>query len=223
MCVCMSGTPHKSLLPADVAAYAAAMSRETAVQRALREETAKHPLARMQISADQGAFLALLVRILGAKRCLEVGTFMGYSALAVALALPDGGRLIACDRSDEWTQVARRAWGEAGVSHKVELRLGAAADTLRALVDEAPGAFDLVFVDADKSGYDTYYERALVLLRPGGVVAFDNVLWSGAVTRPSTDADTEALRALNAKLFADERVDTSFLTLGDGLLLARKR
>lgn len=223
MCVCMSGTPHKSLLPADVAAYAAAMSREIPVQRALREETAKHPLARMQISADQGAFLGLLVRLLGAKRCLEVGTFMGYSALAVALALPDDGHLIACDRSDEWTQVARRAWAEAGVAHKVELRLGLAADTLRALVDEAPGTFDLVFVDADKSSYDTYYESALSLLRPGGVVAFDNVLWSGAVTRPSTDTDTEALRALNVKLFGDDRVDTSFLTLGDGLLLARKR
>jgi predicted O-methyltransferase YrrM len=223
MCLCMSGTPHKSLLPADVAAYAAAMSRETDVQRALREETAKHPLARMQISADQGAFLGLLVRLLGAKRCLEVGTFMGYSALAVALALPDDGRLIACDRSNEWTQVARRAWAEAGVAHKVELRLGLAADTLRALVEEERGAFDLVFVDADKSNYDTYYESALSLLRPGGVVAFDNVLWSGAVTRPSTDTDTEALRALNVKLFGDDRVDTSFLTLGDGLLLARKR
>ncbi|HQY62880.1 MAG: class I SAM-dependent methyltransferase [Myxococcales bacterium] len=219
----MSKSPHKSLLPAEIAAYAAAMSRETEVQRALREETAKHPLARMQISADQGAFLGMLVRLLGATRCLEVGTFMGYSALAVALALPDHGRLVACDRSDEWTQVARRAWADAGVAHKVDLRLGPAEATLRALVDTARDGLDLVFVDADKSAYDTYYELSLSLLRPGGVVAFDNVLWSGAVTRPSSDADTEALRALNAKLFADARVDTSFLTLGDGLLLARKR
>lgn len=219
-------SPHKSLLPAEIAAYAAAMSRETDVQRALREETARHPLARMQISADQGAFLGLLVHILGAKRCLEVGTFMGYSALAVALALPEDGRLIACDRSDEWTTTARRAWAEAGVAHKVELRLGDAPETLRGLLATERGAFDLVFVDADKAAYDTYYESALALLRPGGVVAFDNVLWHGAVTRPSSegdDDDTHALRALNAKVFADARVDPSFLTLGDGLLLARKR
>lgn len=214
---------HKSLLPEHVSAYVTAMSRESDALRELREETSRHPLARMQISADQGTFLAFLVRLLGARRALEVGTFTGYSALAVALALPDDGVLVACDVSEEWTSVARRYWARAGVAHKIDLRLAPASSTLRALLPSARGTFDFAFVDADKGGYDDYYERSLELLRPGGVVAFDNVLWSGKVTSPSDDPDTAALRALNEKVFHDERVDASMLTIGDGLLLARKR
>ena len=213
---------HKSLLPEHVSTYVAAMSRETDTARALREETSRHPMARMQISPDQASFLAFLVRTLGARRCLEVGTFTGYSALAVALALPADGTIVACDLSEEWTTVARRYWELAGVSHKIDLRLAPAASTLRAMIPGAQGTFDFAFVDADKGGYDDYYELSLTLLRRGGVVAFDNVLWSGQVTRPSDDADTNALRALNEKIFHDERVDASLLTIGDGLLLARK-
>jgi len=215
---------HKSLLPDPVAAYVVAHSRETAEQRALREETQALPQARMQISPDQGAFLGLFVKAIGAKRCLEIGTFTGYSALATALALPEGGKLVACDVSTTWTDVARRYFERAGVAHKVDLRIGDARETLAGLVASGEaGTYDFAFVDADKSSYATYFERCLELLRPGGVVGFDNMLWSGEVTRPSTDADTEALRALNATIFADPRVDASLLTIGDGLLLARKR
>lgn len=215
---------HKSLLPAHVDAYVAAHSRETPEQRALREETRAMPQARMQISPDQGAFLALFVRAIGAKKCLEVGTFTGYSALATALALPDDAKLVACDVSTTWTDVARGYFARAGVAHKVDLRIGDARETLAALVAGGEKeTFDFAFVDADKSSYGTYFERCLELLRPGGVVAFDNVLWSGEVTTASTDVDTAALRALNDAVFADPRVDASLLTIGDGLLLARKR
>jgi caffeoyl-CoA O-methyltransferase len=189
-----------------------------------RNETAKLSNAMMQIGSDQGAFMALLVKLIGAKRYLEVGTFTGYSALAVALALPADGKIVACDVSKEFTDKARGFWKEAGVEDKIDLRLGPGLDTLAKLAasDEAP--FDFAFIDADKSNYDGYYEYALKLVRPGGLIALDNMLWSGAVANPKvTDADTTALRALNAKIHADERVDMVLAAIGDGVMLARKR
>lgn len=199
--------------------------REPTVLRELREETARHPMAVMQISPEQGQFMAFLVRLTGARRAVEVGTFTGYSALAVALALPDDGRLVACDVSAEYTAVGRPYWARAGVAHKIDLRLAPARDTLDALLaDGAAGTIDFAFVDADKPGYDAYYERLLVLLRPGGLLLFDNTLWDGKVADPAVDdADTRALRALNDKLHHDERVDLSMLPVGDGLTLVRKR
>jgi predicted O-methyltransferase YrrM len=200
-------------------------TRETPVQRRLREETAVLPHARMQIGPDQAALLALLVRLTGARRVLEVGTFTGYSALALASALPEDGRLITCDVSAEWTAVARRHWQEAGVAGRVELRLGPAVGTLAELLRAGgAGSFDLAFIDADKPSYDAYYEACLRLLRPGGLVLVDNALWSGAVADPSAnDPETEALRALNEKVRDDPRVEACLLTVGDGVLLARKR
>ncbi|HST28945.1 MAG TPA: class I SAM-dependent methyltransferase, partial [Rudaea sp.] len=190
----------------------------------LREETAKLPQAGMQIGPDQAAFLALLVRATGAKRCIEVGTFTGMSALAVASALPDDGKLVCCDISEEWTSIARRYWNEAGVGARIDLRLAPALDTLHDLAKTARGKFDFAFIDADKSGYDAYYEACLELLRPGGLVVLDNMLWSGKVADPNVhDADTNAIRALNAKIHADQRVDATLITLGDGVMLARKR
>jgi predicted O-methyltransferase YrrM len=198
--------------------------REHPAQAALRAATAPHPHAGMQISPDQAQFMALLVKLLGARRAIEVGVFTGYSALAVALALPDDGRLLACDISDEYTRVGRPFWQQAGVAQKIDLRLAPALATLDAqLADGAAGRFDFAFIDADKSGYDAYYERCLLLLRPGGLIAIDNTLWSGAVARPAQDADTEALQRLNAKLHLDQRIDLSLLPIGDGLTLARKR
>lgn len=199
--------------------------REPEVMRRLREETAGLPGADMQIAPEQGQFMALLVELMGARRCLEVGTFTGYSALAVACALPEDGRLVACDVNEKTTAVARRYWQEAGVAGKIDLRLGPAAETLSALLAEgAAGSFDFVFIDADKTGYDTYYEQALKLLRRGGLVAIDNVLWGGAVTNSyADDADTRAIRTLNAKIALDQRVSCSLLPLGDGLTLALKR
>jgi caffeoyl-CoA O-methyltransferase len=199
--------------------------REPDVLVRLRAETARLPAAGMQISPEQGQFMALLVRLLGARRCLEVGTFTGYSALACALALPPDGRLVTLDISPEWTAIARRHWLEAGVADRIELRLGPAAGSLLALLAEgAADSFDFAFIDADKTGYDGYYERVLQLVRPGGLIALDNVLWSGRVADPNAqDADTIALRALNRKLHADPRVDLSMLPLGDGLTLARRR
>jgi caffeoyl-CoA O-methyltransferase len=168
--------------------------------------------------------MALLVRLIGARRAIEIGVFTGYSALAVALALPDDGRLLACDISDEYTRVGRPFWQQAGVARKIDLRLAPALATLDAqLAEGAAGGFDFAFIDADKSGYDAYYERCLLLLRPGGLIAIDNTLWSGAVARPAQDADTEALQRLNAKLHLDQRIDLSLLPIGDGLTLARKR
>jgi len=179
----------------------------------------------MQISPDQGQFMALLVRLIGARRCLEIGTFTGYSALAVALALPADGRVVCCDVSEEYTAVARRAWASAGVVGKIDLHLAPARVTLDKLRAEGRrGSFDFAFIDADKENYDHYYEAALELVRIGGVIAIDNVLWSGAVIDPKKqDADTKALRALNRKLRDDQRVDISMLPLGDGLTLARIR
>ena len=179
----------------------------------------------MQIGPDEGALLALLVRLIGAKRTIEVGTFTGYSALSVAQALPEGGKVIACDVSEEWTAVARRYWREAGLADRIELRLGPAAETLKALLEAGgAGSFDFAFIDADKSGYDAYYELCLRLIRPNGLIAVDNVLWSGAVVESKKrDADTAALRALNLKIRDDARVDAALLTVGDGLMLVRKR
>ena len=199
--------------------------REPPLLRALREETAQMRDHSMQIAPEQGQFMALLARLIGARRCIEVGVFTGYSSLSVALALPDDGRLVACDVSEEWTSIARRYWKKAGVEKKIDLRLGPALDTLDTLVSlRQSGRFDFAFIDADKGNYNTYYERALVLLRPGGLVAIDNTLWSGRVADPSVDdPDTSAIRAFNAKLLTDMRVDLSMLPMGDGLTLARKR
>jgi predicted O-methyltransferase YrrM len=199
--------------------------RESDLLRRLREETARLPGAGMQISPEQGQFMALLVRLMGARRCLEIGTFTGYSALAVAEALPADGRLVACDLNAETTAVARRYWQEAGVAGRIDLRLAPALETLDALLAEgAAGSFDFAFIDADKANYDGYYERALKLLRNGGLIAVDNVLWGGAVINPEdSDPDTLAIRALNAKIKSDQRVSCSLLPLGDGLMLALKR
>ena len=191
----------------------------------LRQETQAMPMGGMQISPDQGQFMGLLVELIGAKRIVEVGTFTGYSSIAMALALPADGRLIACDVSDEFTSIARRYWREAGVADKIELRLGPAVATLdEMLAAGEAGCFDMAFIDADKENYDAYYERCLQLLRPGGLILIDNVLWGG---RPADvneqDESTVAIRALNAKIHADERVTASLLSIGDGLTLARKR
>ena len=199
--------------------------REHDALRRLREETARMSEANMQIAPEQGQFMALLVQLLNARKTLEVGVFTGYSSLAVALALPADGRVVACDVSEEWTRIARRYWREAGVADKIDLRLAPALDTLDALLrDGQAGTFDFAFIDADKSNYDGYYERALELVRAGGLVLIDNVLWSGRVADPAAgDEDTAAIRALNRKLHADERVALSLVPLADGLTLALKR
>ena len=200
-------------------------SRETPVRQRLRAETATLPQAGMQIGADQGALMALLIRLTGARRALEVGTFTGYSALAVAEALPPDGRLVTCDISEEWTAIARRYWREAELHGKIELRLGNARATLAALREESgDGSFDFAFIDADKSGYDHYYEACLQLVGPGGLILIDNVLWSGKVADPGVqDPDTSAIRALNAKIATDPRVEACLLTVGDGVMVARKK
>lgn len=199
--------------------------RDLPVLAKLRQETAGLSNAGMQISPDQGQFMALLAKLTGAKKVLEVGVFTGYSSLVVALALPAEGRIVACDISEEYTRMARRYWQEAGVAHKIDLRLGPAADTLAGLVAAGEaGRFDFAFIDADKENYLVYYEHALQLLRPGGLVLVDNVLWGGRPIDPEAkDESTEAIRAINAKMGRDERVDVSMLPVGDGLTLARKR
>ncbi len=191
----------------------------------LREETLQLPMARMQISVEQGQFMALLIQLTQAKRVLEVGVFTGYSALTVATALPPEGKLIACDVSEEWTSIGRRYWQEAGVAHKIDLRIAPAIETLDALLaDGQAGTFDFAFIDADKPNYDGYYERILKLLRPNGLLAIDNTLWSGQVADETVqDESTLALRALNSKLRDDPRVSLSVLPVGDGLTLALKR
>ena len=198
--------------------------REHSAQVALREATRAHPHATMQISPEQGQFMALLIRLLGARRAIEIGVFTGYSALSVALALPDDGKILACDISDEYTRVGVPHWQAAGVAHKIDLQLAPALTTLDARLSAGEqGQYDFAFIDADKSGYDAYYERCLRLLRSGGLIAIDNTLWSGKVADPAEDADTLALQALNSKLHRDARVDISMLPIGDGLTLARKR
>jgi len=199
--------------------------REPELLARLRAETAKLPRAGMQIAPEQGQFMGLLVELIGARRTLEIGVFTGYSSLSVALALPEDGKIIACDVSDEFTRVARRYWEEANVAHKIDLRLAPALETLAGLVKEGQaGAFDFAFIDADKEANDEYYERALTLLRPGGLIAVDNALWDGSVADDSNQSEsTKAIRALNQKVARDSRVSMSLLTIGDGLLLARKR
>ncbi len=199
--------------------------RDDKLLRRLRAETRRLPMGGMQISPEQGQFMALLVELLGAKTALEIGTFTGYSSLAVARALPDDGRLLCCDVSEEYTRVARKYWLEAGVAHKVTLELGPALATLDRLLKEGRGeSFDFAFIDADKTNYRHYYERCMALVRPGGLIAIDNVLWSGRVADAKRqDPDTRAIRAFNARLKRDGRVSLSMLPLGDGLSLALKR
>jgi predicted O-methyltransferase YrrM len=199
--------------------------REPEVLQQLRAQTQKMSMSQMQISPEQGQFMALLVEIIGAKKTLDIGTFTGYSALVVALALPAEGQVVACDINGEWTKIAKRFWELAGVAEKIDLRLAPALETLQSLLDSnAANTFDLAFIDADKVNYDGYYEKALQLLKPGGLVLIDNVLWSGAVADPSiNDQNTESLRQLNKKLHSDVRVSLSMLPIGDGLTVARKR
>ena len=199
--------------------------REPPILARLREETAQHPLANMQIAPEQGQFMALLVRLMEAKKCLELGVFTGYSALSVALALPPDGKLIACDVNEEWTSMAQRYWQEAGVAHKIALRIAPALETLdKLLTNGEAGSFDFVFIDADKENYANYYERSLELVRHGGLIVIDNVLWSGRVADPNEqDMDTVAIRRFNTKLHFDERIILSMLPLADGLTLAYKR
>jgi caffeoyl-CoA O-methyltransferase len=198
--------------------------REPEALRRQREATVQHPRSGMQTAPEQGQLLHLLTRLTGAKKTLEVGVFLGYSSTWVALALPAGGKIVACDWSEEYTAQARQLWREAGVEDKIDLRLGPALATLDRLIEEGDGgSFDFAFLDADRLNYANYYERALVLVRSGGLIAIDNVLWHGDVTDASkTDADTEAIRAFNRKLQADERVTLSLVPLGDGLTLACK-
>jgi predicted O-methyltransferase YrrM len=208
-------------LPEKIARYVLEHSvREPQILRELRAATASVPHSGMQIGADQGQFMALLVQAIGARRCLEIGTYTGYSALAVALALPEDGRIVCCDISEEWTAIAQRFWKKAGMEHKIELRLAPALETLKNL----KGPFDFVFIDADKGNYENYYEGCLPLVRRGGIIAVDNTLWSGWVADAKRrDDDTRALRAFNDKLHRDERVALSLLPLGDGVTLALKK
>jgi caffeoyl-CoA O-methyltransferase len=199
--------------------------REPELLRQLRAETAAMPEHDMQIAPEQGALMALLVELTGARRCLEVGTFTGYSSLSVALALPADGRLVCCDLSREWTDIARRYWTQAGVAGKIELRLGPALETLDAMVAEGlAGTFDFAFLDADKDNYPAYADRILTLLRRGGLMAIDNVFWGGEVAQPEVDnVSVRGIRELNRMLASDERVSLSMVPIADGLTLARKR
>jgi caffeoyl-CoA O-methyltransferase len=201
--------------------YLVAMgARETRLQRELRTETQKLPMAAMQIGPDQGALLQVLVRLMRAKRCIEIGTFTGYSALSVALALPPGGRIVCCDVSEEWTAIARRYWKKARVDKKIDLRIGPALETLKTL----KGSFDFAFIDADKPNYWNYYQRCLKLLRKGGLIAVDNTLWGGSVINPEKQSEsTRALRVFNERVAKDRRVDIALVPIGDGLTLAVKR
>ena len=198
--------------------------REPQILNLLRQETSLHPRGIMQISPEQGQFMALLVKLMGAKKTLEVGVFTGYSTLVVALALPADGKIIACDTNEEYTSIACRYWHRAGVSDKIDLHIGPAVETLDKLLAAGEAeTFDFAFIDADKSNYDNYYERALQLVRPGGLITVDNVLWSGKVADPTIeDNRTNKIRALNQKLHLDDRVTLSMLPIGDGLTLALK-
>lgn len=199
--------------------------RESDILRSLREETAAHSLSRMQIAPEQGQFMALLVQLLGATKTLEIGVFTGYSSLAVALALPPRGKIVACDINEDYTAVARSYWQRAGVANKIDLRIAPALETLDRLIESGEaGTFDFAFIDADKQNYDNYYERTLQLVRVGGLIAVDNVLWGGQVADPTVeDANTKAIRALNAKLVEDDRISLSVVPIADGLTLALKR
>ena len=209
----------------DLAEYIRSVTlREPEALRLLRESTEDHPQASMQIAPEQGQFLHFLAKLINARHAIEVGVFHGYSSSWVALALAPGGKLIACDASEEYTARARQTWRAAGVEDRIELRLAPALETLDGMIAEGrAGSFDLVFIDADKKNYSNYYERAMTLLRNGGLVAADNVLWDGTVIDPNDhDADTEAIRAFNKKLHADSRIVLSMATMGDGLALACK-
>ena len=192
----------------------------------LRAETAQHPLVNMQISPEQGQLMGLLVQLIGAKKCLEVGVFTGYSSLAVALNLPDDGQIIACDVSDEFTSIARKYWQEAGVSHKISLYIAPALATLdRLILNGESGTFDFAFIDADKNNYGAYYDRCFQLVRQGGLILVDNVLWYGRVADPAMDNDkrTQAIKQINQQIYCDDRVQISLIPIGDGLTIARKK
>jgi predicted O-methyltransferase YrrM len=213
-------------LPDSLYEYVLSVSlREAQAARELREATARHPMARMQIAPDQGQFMALIVRLMGARRALEVGVFTGYSALCVALALPKDGQLVACDINREWSDIGRRYWEKAGVAHKIELKIAPALETLDELLKRgAAETFDFAFIDADKENYVAYYERALQLVRSGGLIATDNTLWSGKVAdAKENDSETKAIRDFNQHLQRDSRVDLSLVPIGDGLTLAMKK
>lgn len=199
--------------------------RESDILKALRKETSNLPTANMQIAPEQGQFMALLVQLIGAQNTIEVGVYTGYSALAVAMALPDNGQIIACDISEEYTSVAHRYWSAAGVSQKIDLRLAPATETLGSLINEGRSStFDFAFIDADKESYADYFELCFDLLRPGGLIAIDNVLWDGAVIdHQKQDVDTCAIRTFNQQLLSDDRVDISLVPIADGLTLARKK
>ena len=199
--------------------------RESDIQKRLRAETAKLSESRMQIAPEQGQFMALLVELTGAKRAIEIGTFTGYSALSVAMALPAEGRLIACDISREWTDIGKPFWAQAGVADKIDLRIGPALETLASLLDQGgKDCFDIAFIDADKENYQAYFDACLELLRPGGLIMVDNVLWGGSVIDPEKqDEETVAIRTLNTRLHADERITLSMIPIADGLTLCRKR
>ncbi|MBI4005243.1 MAG: class I SAM-dependent methyltransferase [Gammaproteobacteria bacterium] len=209
----------------DLYAYLLSISlQESAIQRELREETAKHPMAMMQIAPEQGQFMALLIQLINAKNIIEIGVFTGYSTLCMAMALPDDGRIIACDINEDYTNIAGKYWQKAGVAGKIELRLAPAIEIMDELLDRGQaGHYDFVFIDAEKSEYLDYYERALKLLRPGGLITIDNVLWSGKPANPEElDKDTVAIRDFNKRLFKDTRVNISLLPIADGLTLALK-
>tara|TARA_B100001179_G_scaffold210353_1_gene176917 strand:+ start:172 stop:834 length:663 start_codon:yes stop_codon:yes gene_type:complete len=198
--------------------------REHPALKELRTETEKLPSSMMQICPEQGALMGNLIRLIAAKKTIEVGTYTGYSAMAVALALPDDGEVVACDVSEEWTSVAKKAWEKAGIANKIDLQLAPASNTLDALLAEGKeGSFDFAFIDADKTNYQIYYEQCFKLIRQGGVIVIDNVLWGGAVTDSNrNDADTEAIRDLNQFIATDERVSISMIPVGDGLTVAVK-
>jgi predicted O-methyltransferase YrrM len=200
--------------------------REPEILAKLRAETAQHPLVNMQISPEQGQLMGLLVQLIGAKKCLEVGVFTGYSSLAVALNLPDDGRIIACDVSDEFTSIARKYWQEAGVSNKIDLHIAPALETLDRLISNGEsGTFDFAFIDADKNNYGAYYDRCFQLVRQGGLILVDNVLWYGRVADPAMDNDkrTQAIKQINQQIYRDDRVQISLIPIGDGLTIARKK
>jgi predicted O-methyltransferase YrrM len=199
--------------------------REPEILTQLRQETAQHPMGMMQIAPEQGQFMGLLVQIIGAKKTLEVGVFTGYSSLVVALALPADGQIIACDLNEDYTAIARRYWQQAGVAHKIDLRIAPALETLAQLIeDKQENSFDFAFIDADKSNYDNYYEYALRLVRPGGLIALDNVLWGGKVADSHVqDNRTQKIRELNQKLHQDQRISLSLVPIADGLTLALKK
>ena len=212
------------LEPDYILTFVLGVTRETDVQRRLRERTSSMEMASMQVSPDEASLLSFLAKLVGARRAIEIGTFTGYSALAVAAALPADGKLICCDVSDEWTSVGRPFWREAGVDDRIDLRLAPATETLRRLLGDNTGTFDFAFIDANKEDYDAYSELVLQLLRRGGMMVLDNMLWSGKVADDSVqDEETKALRNLSRKIRDDDRVDEVLLTVRDGVTLVRKR